>query len=481
MAQTAFDGASTEYRLARKGLLSGSADQIAARELSLLLRRSHHLCRNNAAAVTAKNRLTAHWVGTGIKVKWNNKKMQKLWDSFAANPNIDGWGDLYNLQNIWAGTFFESGEVLTRMIIQQNKGQVVPLKLQTLEPEFLDPAYFSAPNTKFGITFDDFGKPITYHFWKRHPNDFTMSGGGNVRVPVSASDVLHLFSRERPGQWRGIPKLTSVMLPLYEMDELTDATLVRQKAAQAIGWIIKKKEAGPLPLIGGLKTEEQPVDEETGKKKKIQKILPGGVHYLQPDEDFIFASVDDIGSNLVTLLQHEWHTIASALDVTYEQLTGDLTNVNFSSIRAGLIEFRRRVAVIQQLVLINLGLKPLTERFKELAAVYSSASAEKATCKFVLPKTEWVDPLKDAQADLLEIRAGLATLQEKLAERGVEDFDEHVAQLAAEQSLDIVLDSNPKKAASVSKGTKGSGSSNNSGDNKNASNSKSKTDPATED
>jgi capsid protein len=136
--------------------------------------------------------------------------------------------------------------------------------------------------------------------------------------------------------------------------------------------------------------------------------------------------------------------VASCLDVTYEQLTGDLTKVNFSSIRAGLIEFRRRVAMTQQLIFITQGLGPLAERFKELAGVYLSAnSVSNATYKIILPKTEWVDPLKDAQADIAEIRSGLATLEEKLAERGVEDIESHIKQLAKEQGYDIILDSNP--------------------------------------
>ena len=80
MIETAFDGASSSYRLDRKGLISGSADSLAARELKFLWNRSHHLCRNTPAAVTAKNRLISHWIGTGIKVKWKDRKMQKAWD-----------------------------------------------------------------------------------------------------------------------------------------------------------------------------------------------------------------------------------------------------------------------------------------------------------------------------------------------------------------------------------------------------------------
>jgi lambda family phage portal protein len=294
----------------------------------------------------------------------------------------------------------------------------------------------------YGMKFDDFGKPLVYYFFQKNPSDRQIQGIANIRIPVDAKDVLHIFQRDRPGQWRGIPKLAPVLLSLYEIDELMDATLVRQKMAQAVGWIIKKTGSGALPLLGNIGEETE--ENADGGQDKIQKITPGGVHYLQADEDFTFASIDDIGANMTVFLQHQMRIIASALDVTYEQLTGDLSGVNFSSIRAGLVEFRRRVAVTQQLIFINLGMKPLVERFQEFAGLYESKEMLNAKYKFVLPKTEWVDPLKDAQADVLEIRAGLATLEEKLAERGVEDFDLHMAQLAKEQKLDIILDSNPE-------------------------------------
>lgn len=443
--ETAFDGASQGFRLQQKGLLRGSPDSYAARELQLLWARSHHLCRNNPAAVTAKNRLVAHQIGTGIKVKWDNKKVQKAWDEFVADPSADGFGSIHNIQSVWGGALFESGEVFTRMLIKKGKGKI-PLKLQVLEAEQLDPRY-SMPNIRNGIQFEASGlSPTYYHFWKRHPSHNLMAKL-NERVAVKAESVLHMFNRDRPGQWRGIPKLTPAMLTIYEMDELTDAALVRQKAAQAVGWIIKKTEAGALPLLGGMEevAEELPAETEDDMGgSKIQKILPGGVHYLQKDEDFTFASIDDIGSNFVSLLEHNWRMIASCLDVTYEQLTGDLSGANFASMRAGLIEFRKRITLSQQLVFVNLGMIPLTEYFKELCSVYINREAGAARATFVFPKQEWVDPLKDAQADVLEIRAGLATLRAKLEERGVEDVEEHIQRVIEEQGYGVILSSNPK-------------------------------------
>ena len=110
---------------------------------------------------------------------------------------------------------------------------------------------------------------------------------------------------------------------------------------------------------------------------------------------------------------------------------------------------RKAVSIVQQQIFINLALDPLVQRFKELGGVYVSNSF--TTCKytFVLPKNEWVDPLKDVQADVEEIRAGLATFEDKLAERGIEDIDAHIALLQKFQKLDLTLSTNPAKMNTV--------------------------------
>lgn len=440
---SAYEGASQGLRLQKKGLLYGDPDTYAARELQMLWARSHHLCRNNPAAITAKNRLVAHWVGTGIKVRWENKRLQKAWEEFILNPCIDNHGSIYNLQALWAGALFESGESLTQMKIKRGTG-VIPLKLQAIEAEQLDPRY-SALKIRNSIQFAG-SVPTHYHFLQHHPA-LGILQQVNKRIAIPADRVLHIFNRERPGQWRGIPKLAPAMLTIYELDELTDATLVRQKAAQAVGWIITKKGTGSLPLLGSLETTDQlsPEGKAEVEGSRLQRILSGGVHYLAEDEDVSLGDIADIGANFTALLEHNWRAIASCLDVTYEQLTGNLTEVNYSSIRAGVLEFRKRVALVQQQMLISLGMRPLTDFFRELASVYISKAMNKVPCSFIFPKLEWIDPLKDTTSDVQEVQAGFATLQAKLEERGIMNIEEHIQKLAEEQGYNIILSTNPSK------------------------------------
>lgn len=442
----AYDGADTGYRLETKGLLSGSSDKLAQREVRILRQRSHDLCRNNPIAITAQGTLRNQWIGTGIKVKWDSKVVQKEWDKFARSPSIDGWSNMYGLQSLWASSYFESGEVFTRMVIQDSKDRKVPLLLQTMEAEQLPMTVMSGQSplqSRYGITFDAWGKPLVYNFLKHYPNE-SVYGEFSGIVPVDSRDVLHIFQRTRPGQWRGIPLLAGSMLPIYEMDELQDATLVRQKAAQGVGWVVYTEDGLSPTLLGNIESPYSSQDDKKSDETRLERIKPGGIHYLRSKEKVVFATTEDIGDNLTVLLQYQTRLVAASLEVTYEQLSGDLTQVNFSSIRAGMVEVRRKAATIQQLVFITQGMKPLVERFQELGGIYASEEFLTAKCKFVLPKWDWVDPLKDVQADLLEVRAGFSTMAEKLAERGVEDAEEHIARLIEEQNLDIVVESNPK-------------------------------------
>lgn len=430
VSQTAFDGAVTNYRLEQKGLISGEADVLAARELKLLWERSRHAVRNNGWATSARNNYKQN-LGC-IKVKWKdqngkpNKKMQGLWDSFAENPNLDGYGTLDNTQDAWNGGLFD-GEIFTRMIIKQRKNQTVPLVLQNISREYLDPTYtgITGTNTRNGITFNDEGTPVVYNFSKR----LTQSGFLNInKIQVPADEVLHIFIRQEVNQWRGIPILASILLPLYELDDLTDATVTKQKNAQAIGWIIKNTNPTSALAVGSALNVTDPgdVDESTGKRRVITQTSGGGTQYLNKNEDIAFSKVDDIGTQLVDLIKFELHKIAAAAGMSYTTLTGDLSGISFSALQQVAIDMKITAEFIYKLYTINLALRPLCYRFRELASIYSSKNLANAVPIYQYPRRYSVNELKDGQADVLELQNKLTTYDKVLEEREltIEDIQE---------------------------------------------------------
>ena len=442
--QPAFEGASKSYRLAQKGLLTGEADSLAARELLTLQMRSKHAIRNNGYAKTAITKYVTS-LGT-IKVNWIDAKgkrhtaMQALWDEFAANPNLDGHGTLDNTQSIWHYEVFGTGTAFSRMIIKrEGNTNKVPLKLQNI-PSQLHNVFYMGNNTtdeitRNGITFVD-SKPTKYYFrkgiyeqqWYQVDNTFP-------QVEVPANELLHLFVRENAGQWLGIPNLASILIPLYELDELNDATISKQKAAQAIAWIIENTNPLNMTPTGSPVT----VKDKDNNDKIVFKSTGGNTQYLNKGEKINFYQSTDIGANLPVLIKSELHRIAAAVGVPYHTLTGDTSGLDFSSIRAIGIELRHRIEYIHHFYTIPLGLNPLTSYFKELAKLYSNKVAG-AIPTYQLPRFYGVDELKDAQADLLEVQNGMATLQSKLDERHT-TFEDIVADRARikEAGLDNLL------------------------------------------
>ncbi|NKF15295.1 phage portal protein, partial [Rhizobium phaseoli] len=66
-------------------------------------------------------------------------------------------------------------------------------------------------------------------------------------------------------------------------------------------------------------------------------------------------------------LRAQLHIIAAGFRVPYELLTGDLSQVNYSSIRAGLVEFRRMIGAVQWQLFIPMFCQPVWDWFCEAA------------------------------------------------------------------------------------------------------------------
>lgn len=151
---------------------------------------------------------------------------------------------------------------------------------------------------------------------------------------------------------------------------------------------------------------------------------------------------------------YEWHRvqlhiIAAGFRVPYALMTGDLSQTSFSSSRVGLNEFRRMVEQLQWQTIIPMFCAPIWRWFVD-AAVMAGLLPEgvEIPAEWGPPKFESVNPLQDAQADLLEVRAGFSTLPQQIARRGY-DPDEVLAEWAGfatkSDAAGLVFDSDPRK------------------------------------
>jgi capsid protein len=77
---------------------------------------------------------------------------------------------------------------------------------------------------------------------------------------------------------------------------------------------------------------------------------------------------------------------------------------------------------------------------------YNQRRREHLACGWLPPKWDWVDPLKDARAEIEQIDAGLKSRTQALAERGydAEQVDAEIAaDKAREQRLGLTFNTTP--------------------------------------
>jgi lambda family phage portal protein len=430
--------------------------------LAKLRERSRDLVRNNAYAARAVAEVVGHAIGTGITAqartgdKVLDAEISRAWSVWIDECDADGQLDFYGLQALIARTVFESGECLVRFRQRrEGDGLTVPLQLQVLEPDYLDHTKTQKTDTGYiiqGVEFDLVGRRIFYWLYGQHPGDVVQTGvrGGaslqSIRVP--ASEVLHIYRKDRPGQVRGVPWLAPVMIVLRDLDEYEEAELVRKKIEACFAAFVTQPSGPDGPPIA-------PVAPDVSGKR-VETFEPGMIEYLKPGEEITFASPSP-SAGYRDYIAAKQAQIATGLQLTYEQLTGDLSRVNYSSYRAGLLSFRSGIEAFRWLTFIPMFCAPVWSRWVAVAYAAGAIPVPYAQADWTPPGFGSVDPYKDAIATLTRLRTGTMTLRQAIAEQGF-DPDAQLEQIEEiNRILDergIVLDCDPRRVTQSGVGQK---------------------------
>lgn len=400
--------------------------------LERLRARSRDLTRNNPYAKRAVDIVVAHQVGFGIMPRPRtgsaaaDKRLKMIFAEWVKTCDVTGVHDFYGLQALAARARAESGEVLIRLWRNRGPGPV-PLQLQVLEPDHLDhnknEENADGSRIVYGVELDPYGARVAYWLFRRHPGDSAyVAPRLSMSERVPAADVIHMFRADRPGQVRGVPDCAPVVTRMRGLDDYQEAELERARVQACLAAFITTPSLGVGGPLAGLP------DAASGERR--QTMSPGMMEQLLPGEDIKFlapAAGDAYGDHVKTVLR----AIAVGFGVTYHQLTADLSDANYSSLRAGNIEFRRLVEQAQYLMLIPQLCDRVWTEFVRVAVLANAVRPRAAgyAVEWVPPAFEAVDPLKDAQAERERIDLMLTSPQRAIAAQGF-DPDEILAEAA---------------------------------------------------
>ena len=443
-----YDGASKGRRTDGWRAPGSSADTEIGVAGALLRDRMRDLVRNNPHAAKAVAVLVNNIIGAGIMPRAASgddtldRKVNALFTRWTAECDADGQLDFYGLQTLICREMVEAGEVLVRRRLRRaGDGLAVPLQLQVLEADFLDAAKrgdASAARIVQGIEFDAVGKRRAYWLYTDHPGEAQASlRGGAASRPIPATEIAHVYEKQRT-QVRGVPWGAPVIRSLRDLDDYEVAELVRKKTEACVTAIVfgdDETQQGIAPAV---------VDADGNR---VEQFEPGLIAYARGGKDIRFNQPSATGG-YGEYKRASLHTISAGFRVPYELLTGDLSQVNYSSIRAGLVEFRRQIDAVQWQLFIPMFCAPGWRWFTEAAWAAGQIPTPDVPVEWSPPKFEAVDPQKDALANLLSIRSGTMTLAEVIAKQG-RNPDAVLAEIAATNAkldaLGIVLDSDPRR------------------------------------
>ena len=404
--------------------------------------------RNNPWIAAAVDSLTGNIVGAGIKPQSMHpdravrERLQALWLRWTDVADPGGLADFYGLQAMAVRAMIESGESFARLRVAADS-QSIPLRIELLDrdqvPSDLHRDVGGGTRIRAGIEFDSAGRRSACWISPSRPGDPL----GSLRmepVRVPAADCIQLFKTLVPGQLRGITWLAPVLLRLHELDQFEDAALVKAKVAALFTGFITDPDGTAGGLPGSVNSGVLTVGME-----------PGSLIPLPPGADIRFSTPSEHDA-YAPFVKNHLRAVAAGIGLPYELVSGDLEGVTYSSIRAGLIEFRRRIEQLQHNVVVHMFCRPVWERFVRLAVLTGDLPARDfgqdpeayTGCAWLPPKFDYVDPIKDVQADIMAIDAGLKSRSQAISERG---FDaEHVdAEIAADEERASQLGLNPSR------------------------------------
>ena len=439
-----------------------SADSEVYGSAQKLRDRARQLCRDNDYARQALRAIEGNVIGQGIPFQSQvrmqrggkldtgiNDAIEAAWKrwSYAQHCHTGGKLCFADIERLVIRACAESGEVFIRLVRQSFGGSAIPLAMEVIEADQLDDGLNGRSQQgneiRMGVEVDGWGRPIAYHFLAYHPGDYQFSNQQistqrHKRIP--AEEVIHLYRSERPGQTRGVTWFASAIQRLHHLAGYEQAEVVRARASSALMGFITSPEG---ELIG----------DDVMDGERVSNFEPGVFKYLQAGESVTVPQLDAPDGQFEPFLRAMLRAMAAGIGCSYETISRDFSQTNYSSSRLSLIEDRDHWRILQSWLIENFHRRVFSEWLD--LAVLSNALAlpgyeqqpERFKAARWMPRGwAWVDPAKEVAAYKEAVRCGFKTLADVVAEQGG-DLDELLlarqSELAKLDEMGIVVDSDP--------------------------------------
>lgn len=446
-SQESFKGAHRGRLTADWAIRMLSADQEIRSSLVALRSRCRNLVNNNDYAGRFINKARENVIGSnGICLEMAldaatipgadklNRAIEDAWSRFCEKPEASGKLTFVDVMQLWLGTKLQDGEVFIRSV----KGYPFNdfrYAVQFIDADMIDVNYQRRQRVdaqtdtvtndiRMGVEIDEWRRPLNYYMFAGHPAEMAMT----QRLKVPAEQIFHAYVFKRVNQTRGIPWMATAMTRMNMLAGMEEAELVASRvAANKVGFFTSKTG------------DEYPGGKRNEKNGEIETDLaPGQFEQLPEGVDVHAVDWNHPNAAFPEFVRAMLRGAAMGLNASYATVSGDLRDVNFSSLRQGVLDEREGWKVLQTFAIAH-GCRPIFADWLPMAVTSGQLELPSKLPLEVVARSakwtprgwDWVDPKKDVDADTGAVRACMSTLSEVAAKRG-QDWRKNVDQRAIE-------------------------------------------------
>ena len=315
----------------------------------------------------------------------------------------------------------QDGEAFAILATNERLAGLVQLDLQLIEADRVATPHYGLATTMNeravdGIVFDEFGNPWEYHVLKHHPGSIgagwrAASGAAGQYDSVPAANMLHWFRVDRPGQRRGLPDIMPA-LPLFAiLRRYIKATLLSAETAAALSIIMTTN----VPPEG--QAAEVAAYMELALEHNMAVFAPEGWEPKQMKAEQPASTMPDFRHEMV-------NEIARCVNMPLNIALGNSGGYNYASGNLDFQLYDRTLAVERD----ELGYAVLDPAFRGFIAelvrapigLFAEIERIHWPHAWFWPGRGHADPVKNARAADILLKAGLTTEAKYYGEQGMD-------------------------------------------------------------
>jgi lambda family phage portal protein len=293
-----------------------------------------------------------------------------------------------------------------------------------------------------GVELDGFGTVTAYYVNNGYnePRTWTRVEANDKKTGLP--NILHIMDAERPEQYRGVSALAQIIEPVLQLRRYTKSELdAAVYESMLFGYVTTSAENFP-----GF-TGDAPPDAPQAKEPKQPPqydLESGTVTRLDPGEDMKFFSPERPGGEFSNFTHAISEQIGAALEEPADLILKSFSK-SYSASRAALLEawksFKmRRAWFVSDFCrpVYELWLSEAAARGRIRAPGFFNDPLARAAwlgAEWIGPAQGQLDPVKEIQAELLAIGAGITTREQATAKLNGGNWDDNVRQIARENAL----------------------------------------------